>query len=101
MQNRRLAELFGICWIDVNNLDDEGICLKCGKAYESHSNPDFAADPRLVLREMMKREDWMYFHESIGCLDPEHRYLDAVLIDYILDQTGLLRDRAVEWLEGK
>lgn len=29
-------------------------------------DPDFSADPRLVLREMRKREDWVGFVKTAG-----------------------------------
>lgn len=101
--NRRFAELVGA---DYHSYETKGMD---GKMH-LHSNPDFAADPRLVLREMMKREDWPeFFHFLIEkglavysrpIFGAERRpyYLSDTLFT---DTTGLLRDRAVEWMERR
>jgi len=53
--------------------------------------PDYAADPRLVLREMMKRKEWIEFRW----------FIDDCWVDLIvLDTTGKLRDLAIEWLKS-
>jgi len=66
-------------------------------------NPDFT-DVRLVLREMQKRDDFDMFTSQLNAYSfDEDGYLidNAISIDYILDETGLLRDRAIEWLERR
>jgi hypothetical protein len=65
--------------------------------------PRFApSDPVLVLREMMKREDWPVFIKRIGARI-EDRYtgqppVDFVRVYYMTDTTGLLAQEAVEFL---
>ena len=63
--------------------------------------------PRIVLKEMMKREDWWTFIEVYGDLQRWSNDIggwektDLIPIDLILDTTGLLRDKAIEWLKGR
>ncbi len=73
-------------------------------------NPDFISNPRLVLGEMKKGEDWDTFAYVIGspfwesdkdgrCTDIKHYTVD---IDYILDETeGLLVKAAIEFLRRR
>ena len=112
-KNREFAGLAG-CWheiLDCNHPAREWYktCL-CGEHFNSNkeaeehiinNSPDYVADPRLVLREMMKREDWDSFCDYIGYLDfSEDGYpLRYVRMDYILDITGKLRDAAIEFLK--
>jgi hypothetical protein len=116
--NRRFHELAGLCWHEIIEQEVESesgvvsfLCA-CGACYsrmddfEDHaaeSNPDYAADPRLVLEVMKKREDWWLFSRLSGFwVIPfeagEKIYLDTA---YILDKTGKLRDKAIEWMEGR
>jgi len=113
-QNQKFAEMVGvevdnIC--DGNLLTDECLtisepeCLDCSKRKPIY--PDYAADPRLVLREMMKRKDWPRFLDSIdgmhNCYDygQEIVWRDWIEVKYLLDTTGKLRDKAIEWLKGR
>lgn len=61
--NRLVCEWLGICWHEPKLRrgypNFTGLCKKCGNSYVP--NPDFAADPVALLREMMKREDWTRF----------------------------------------
>lgn len=104
--NKRLAELVGIPWNEPWEELDEctGKVEICGK----YDNPDFCADPRLVLREMMKREDWRLFSMVKGFWNVHRHpvatptYTDAYLnVDDILDTTGKLALAAIAYLEGK
>ncbi len=93
-KNREFAELCG-----VNPTKVENAIVFPGTMDKW---PDFAADPRLVLREMMKREDWWKFILSIWDDYPTieestHRFFT----NYIIDTTGLLRDKAIEWMKGR
>ena len=114
-KNKRFAELVGICWCEPEYYNEDiDKCHKCGAIYStgrrSTAHPDFAADPRIVLREMMKREDWPEFSNEIGpCKHkpdispfnyPPMEASEAVYYEYILDTTGKLRDAAIEWLEA-
>uniref|UniRef100_A0A6H1ZZ56 Uncharacterized protein n=1 Tax=viral metagenome TaxID=1070528 RepID=A0A6H1ZZ56_9ZZZZ len=78
--NREFAELLGL------PEDEDWMCPV-----------DFVVDPRFVLREMRKREDWpefafkeMIFSNSGKC---------GISLNYILDTTGLLRNKAIEFLK--
>ena len=97
--NQRFTLLCGSCWHELV----AATRFKCscdfittyGVEFNQHirdnPNPDFISDPRLVLREMMKREDW----ELFPCVSGD-RHID---VDYILDTTGLLVKAGIEWLE--
>ena len=104
--NRRFAELVGMCW---HERIDEMTCT-CGLGFRTNaiymhiqdSNPDFIANPTLVLKEMLKRKDWHNFLDIIGLPywdehDIKHSAIDAM---FILDETeGLLVKAGIEWLE--
>ena len=110
--NKELHELLGHCWHETEWVPGQGLrCKKC-KIWAVHSpdphyeiqdrlspGPDYAADPRLVLREMEKREDWKNFTTYLmNRID----FTYPLFENYILDTTGKLRDLAIEWLkEGK
>lgn len=95
--NQRFAELMGI---------DEGDFCICGlnkeaHRFETHSFvgrdiPDFVSDPRLVLREMMKRDDYNQFLiEKIF----KYGWTARMTIELFLDTTGLLVKAAIKFLE--
>ena len=108
-RNKKLAWLLNVLWHE--QIQSTFYCT-CGtkyfgeeamKSHISKFNPDYAADPRLVLREMEKRKDWPVFVKRIGARI-EDRYtgqppVDFVRADLILDNTGNLRDAAIEFLE--
>lgn len=71
--NKRFAELVGI---------------PRGIAHYPYEYPDFISDPRLVLREMVKRSDWEDFQKQV--IDP---------FAYILDTTGKLVTLAIKYLD--
>ena len=72
-KNKKLHELLGLCWHEFKMSSHCHIDCTCGECFsgyrsreelEEHCkehNPDYATDPRLVLREMEKREDWEQF----------------------------------------
>jgi hypothetical protein len=74
----------------------------------NHYNLDFCDDPRLVLEVMMKREDWSEFISSVGIVHngilpyDEHEgayfYID---FEFMINTTGLLALKAIEWMEEK
>lgn len=105
--NRRFVELLGppLCWHEEVESHDFGMdgysVCSCGEEDCYKPNPDFIADPRLVLVEMMKREDWKEFVETAGVWSNRTTGMmsEHILIDYILNTTGLLVTAAVEWLE--
>jgi len=89
-KNREFHELVGLCWHEPESEQSNrfGYCRNCGKHMpECESNPDYAADPRLILKEMVKRPDWDEFQKQV--IDP---------FAYMLDDTGLLRDAAIKFI---
>ena len=90
--NKIFAELAGIPW-DTHE----------GRYGNFNKNPNYAADPRLVLIEMMKRGDFhgdFGFQQVIG--GPEY---DKINLGYIIDDngeletTGRARDAAIKFME--
>jgi len=96
-KNQELHELLGLEWIEDWVLtNSEGTTVRIPR----EDNPDYATDPRLVLREMMKREDWRGSEGFANYLTIElggRRFLDIPL-NLILDTTGKLRNLAIDWL---
>ena len=95
-KNCELHELLGLCW---GKPDREAIwkCKKCGAGMSLITYPDYAADPRLVLREMMlKCKDWDGFVDRIGVRIGGQAYFHHA---FILDTNGLCRDQAIVWLK--
>jgi len=93
-QNKRFHTLAGLCWHE--QMDSQTLqCKHCGKSmiFVWEDNPDYKADPREVLKVMIAREDYFVFYSE--CLH------DADIIELILDTTGLLRDAAIKWMEGR
>ena len=99
-KNRELHELLGLEWKEEWQLKDaNGEVVLIPR----EDNPDYTDDPRLVLREMKKREDFHRFVAKINAfsLDEDDALIDnAIPVDLILDTTGKLRDLAIEWLKG-
>lgn len=63
--NKRFAELVGLHCGHWDTIFDTGFCSTCNKMQEDVA--DFTADPRLVLREMMKRlGDYALFIEHLS-----------------------------------
>uniref|UniRef100_A0A6M3X8Q0 Uncharacterized protein n=1 Tax=viral metagenome TaxID=1070528 RepID=A0A6M3X8Q0_9ZZZZ len=102
-KNRELHELLGLCWHEFSlGVAEYQYCIHCKKmsVYDFHANPDYAADPRLVLREMMKRADCCDFLLRANVLAGKHTMIgDLIHIDYMIEDTGKLRDAAIEWLK--
>ena len=112
-KNRELHELLGHCWHEDGA--DESIvhkCRSCGFAtqysqiFRNHCrtcNPDYAADPRLVLREMDRVEKLDEFILQLFDLSTESyiKTIQSISRLIALDTTGKLRDMAIEWLKGE
>ena len=95
-QNRRNRELHNLLGLPPQGHDVQG--ETCDHYYETW--PDYLKNPWLVLKEMMKREDCFRFLDSLFPTWTHSRdAVSAHLVDYILDTTGLLAMRAIEWLE--
>ena len=110
-KNRELHELLGLCWHEVTDtypLDPSGSqhCNTCEEYITDknpHENPNYT-DSRLVLRKMVKREDWLIFSEKLWKCNESYcpQLILAYFIEgYVLDTTGKLRDIAIKWLKRK
>jgi len=109
--NRELHEEFGYCWHEWEWSSENGQgawkCRKCGKlSLERNDNPDYVADPRLVIREIAKQGSMlderlkafsMYVesgtHSKPYCISA-HGLFELVAID----TTGQLARLALDWL---
>lgn len=120
-KNRRLAELLGLevenywwcekCQEEISPdwVTNDEKCEGCGSPVIGKLYPDFAADPRLVLRGMMKRKNWIQFlvfsnrlNGLGGCCQKDEFTMticECIPINYVLNMTGILRDQAIKWLE--
>lgn len=107
--NRAFHEAIGKCWHEFPKLNrSNGLssskCIKCGTKKtdpRGSDNPDYCSDPRLVLREMRGRGDWVFFMLHLN----EHKVIDGggfitdlIPASYILDETGKLAVEATEFL---
>lgn len=101
--NEYVCKKLGIPWhvwsgaLKTIRIDESAheICI-CGKIDCDEENPDFAADPARLLREMMKRDDWDAFQIFINqCGKVKYGY---VWINYITEP-GLLLKAVAEWLK--
>jgi hypothetical protein len=104
--NKELHEAFGHKWNEPDG--SIGSVIAYGIDH-TMGNPDYVADPRLVIREMEKRGDWPRFCKKIGYAmgaiyassqkpDPAPtRFL--VYVDLIMDTTGKLATIARDWLK--
>jgi hypothetical protein len=98
-QNRKFAELAGLCWHEYYYSRDRWVCTGCETEIDDPfepSNPDFS-DPREVLKVVMEREDWDDFLIwSDGSCEPNC----WITVDYITTP-GKLRDAWIEWKESQ
>jgi hypothetical protein len=105
-QNRKFAEMNGLCWHEYDIDEDKGIyfCTKCNGRLSQISNPDFS-DPREVLKVVMRREDWPKFLNETGVgiweeADHSVGIGENILIDVdYITTPGKLRDAWIEWKE--
>ena len=113
--NRELHEALGYCWHELENIGiDESfknygdvffhVCKKCGfltDDCQEECNPNYVAEPWLVIREIEKR----------GCLDKficyvcgiHHLQWNRNVTDFTklvaIDTTGKLARLALDWLQ--
>ena len=103
--NRRLHEALGKCWHETERRyvagDIKSVCKKCN-AYGFpilQSNPNYCADPRLVIEAMIGRRDWIKFlkHITNHCMSG-YASINNFTRDRIMDRTGKLAVLATEWI---
>ena len=61
---KALTIYLGECWLWDEDLDDEGMCKKCGQCFESHRlnrTFDTDADMMALFREMVNKHEWDSF----------------------------------------
>lgn len=109
--NKELHEALGYCWHELYYHHEtpsiQGFyTCSCGKTFShaseafehtSKSNPDYVADPRLVIREMMKREDWENFLNQ--GIQKQKWLRDDDWIELFMDTTGKLAQLALDWIK--
>ena len=106
--NRRLHTLLGRCWHEFEEKSFEEwhvmVCRKC--KFETQGldaqfpicwNPNYCADPTLVISAMKERADFSGFIEQVGL------YVGQWLmdVDLILDKKGKLAKLALDWLTAQ
>ena len=100
--NRIFAELVGLCWHETIYADDYYSHCSCGEVIpfgkSKCQNPNYATDPRLVLREMKYKTNFQEFLDAL-MVNAEPNF-GMIKVDYILDLTGKLRDAAIKFMEG-
>jgi hypothetical protein len=101
MQNRRLAELLGICWHEFDSQHGIGgpYCCKCKRTIKQQ-NPDFT-DPRLVLDSLDEKgllDGFIDYLVSRG-LAVDDKKSAKIDVGLIRDKTGKLRSMAIAFLE--
>jgi len=125
--NKELHEAFGHKWGHdytaleryKNNSIFTAQCTKCGHTCDSDliinnehcpADPDYKADPRLVLGEMEKRGSYesfvAYLFDTNYPPDNIHMALMSgttllIILDLIMDDTGKLAQLALDWIRGK
>lgn len=87
--NKIFAELIGL---HICKVDPELLRCKCGSKGQPNI-PDYAADSRLVLREMER------IGKLMGFLIELNLGACGFIYGYILDTAGELRDDAIRWLK--
>jgi len=105
--NQELHEALGYCWHGLVSINENGdLVCSCGRGFYTEANfdyhikecnPHYVADPRLVIREMMKKGLLKRFLSSIGTttnLDALGKMSSLIAID----TTGQLAQLALDWL---
>lgn len=124
-KNRAVCEMLGICWHepedwshtyqehcrtpegyeDIERTQTGKRCKFCKKDMrELLPNPNYILDPVSLLREMMKREDWIEFIDNAGVGLWSNRTYNGIMsehinIEFLLDDTGKLLCAAGEWMK--
>jgi hypothetical protein len=105
--NRRLHEALGWCWHEYDHWKGRRQVCRCGQwlwyfdAPVEWGNPNYCADPRLVIEVMREKEDFVRFIRflSKGMIEPAQS--SFICIDLMMDKTGKLAELAIEWLAQK
>jgi hypothetical protein len=100
-RNKKFAELCGVKWHEPTVHDNRRVgelCI-CGRYRCDEPNPDFTSDSGKValLRLMEKRKDWKQFYSCFI----DGGGVPLIQVSLITDTTGLLIDKAIEFLEER
>jgi hypothetical protein len=89
-KNKELHELLGLCWDNTYRCE------------EDNDNPDYKSDfgKTQLLRLMWERVGTSTFWLKTGDMMLENEVI-LIDLDLILDETGKLRDLAIEWLTAQ
>jgi hypothetical protein len=110
-QNRKFAEMNGLCWHKFDHTQyspkEQLRCIHCRKyGWEIKDNPDFS-DPCEVLKVVMEKEGWSKFlnETGIGIWEEADHSVgigenNLIEVDYITTPSKL-RDAWINWMEGK
>ena len=99
--NKAFHEAAGKCWHKDDWVDGCAfVCVKCGTELEVGWNPDYCADPRLVIKVMREREDWDEFADTyfIPAITGDGKRMFYISEHLITDKTGKLAKLATEWI---
>ena len=105
--NQRLHKAFGYCVHEMVKDSSKYFswfcCAECKyMASEPSRSPNYCANPLLVLREMRERGDfgrWVSVVNGLSINEDGYLLNDVIPIDLILDTTGKLARKALEWVE--
>ena len=80
--------------------DSYGLSRESLDKHIEDNNPDYAADPRLVIEVMREREDWDEFADTyfIPAITGDGKRMFYISEHLIMNRTGKLRDLALEWI---
>jgi len=105
--NRKLHEAFGYCWHEKHAEYRGEIACTCWATFKSEeefiqhcksSNPNYKAEPWLVIREMKKKGLRKRFLSSIGTTT-NLGALAKMSSLIAIDTTGKLAQLALDWLQ--
>ena len=101
-KNKEFHKLLGHCWHDIVETEyGDFECKKCGVEIRKRvHNPDYADDPRLVIKEMKLRKDFNVFLGHLMFM-VSYDNTNKATIEFFMDTTGNLRNIAMEWLKGR
>lgn len=118
-KDRYICQQLGICWhesLGYSNCDKQGVPINytcrcggktkygCDMSNHLKENPDFTTPEGIIklLGIMRKRENWIRFLWRIMPDVPSREESGTRMLDnYILDNTGKLRNAAIVFLEAR
>ena len=96
---KALTIYLGECWLWDEDLDDEGMCKKCGQCFESHRlnrTFDTDADMMALVRKLKDSNEFSNFWHFAVSKDR-----NAVEFDWLFYDPERFCNLVAEWLEVK